>query len=89
MASRRFVVVEVEHSAKPPVPVNRTIIRSNSPVSVDQSVTEPPMVSFTVIVVYVFSPLRDATTPANEDHPIQAFVFDRAHGPLCIGVQVW
>jgi hypothetical protein len=50
MTSRRFVVVEVEHSTKPPVPVNLTIIRSNSPVSVDQSITEPLMVSFPVVM---------------------------------------
>jgi hypothetical protein len=42
-----------------------------------------------VTVVYVFGPPNDATTPANEDYPIQAFVFDRAHEPLCIGVQAW
>jgi hypothetical protein len=50
MTSRRFVVVEVEHSAKPPVPANLTIIRGNSPVSVDQSITEPLMVSFPVVM---------------------------------------
>ena len=54
MTSRRFAVVEVEHSIEPPAPVNRTIICSNSPVTVDQSVTEPLMVSFPVAMIHVF-----------------------------------
>jgi hypothetical protein len=46
--SHRFAVVKVEYSTKPPAPVYRTIIRSNSLVSIDQSVTEPLVVSFPV-----------------------------------------
>jgi len=48
MTSRRFAVVEVEHSTEPPAPVYWSIMRSNSRVPVDQFVAEPLMISFPV-----------------------------------------
>ena len=47
------------------------------------------MVSFPVVMVHVFGHRATQRRLPDEDHPIQAFVFDRAHEPLCIGVQVW
>src|ERR1700674_6074179 len=87
MTSRRFAVVEVEHSTEPPAPVYWRIIRSNSRVTVDQFVAEALMISFSVVMVRVFGHRATQRRLPDEDHPIQAFVLDRANKSLriCIG----
>jgi hypothetical protein len=89
MTSRRFAVVEVEHSTEPPAPVYWRIMRSYSRVPVDQFVAEALMISFPVLMVRVFGHRATQRRLPNEDHPIQAFVLDRANKSLRICIQVW
>src|ERR1700687_4266834 len=86
MTSRRFAVVEVEHSTEPPAPVNGSIMRSNSRAPIDQFVAEPLMVSFPVVMVHVFGHRTAQRRLPDEDHPVQAFELDRANTSLRVCV---
>jgi hypothetical protein len=71
-------MVEVEHAAKTLTATNASVIGNISRTRSDQPVAQSLMVPFFVIMLYE---LRHRTTQrrlSDENHPIQAFLLDRA-----------
>ena len=64
------------------------VIVSSARIPSDQSIAQPLMVAFRVIVLHEFRYCATQRRLSDKIHPVQALFFDRANETLGIGVQI-
>jgi hypothetical protein len=80
--------IEVQHSTESLTPLHPCFLHRQSGSGLEQSVLDALVIALRVIVHYEFG---DGTTQRSlpyENHSLQAFLLDRAHEALRMGIQI-
>jgi len=86
--SGHLSIIVVEHSAKSLTPHDRSGLANLSGLWNDQSVAEPLVISFTMIMGHELVNRLSQRAFSEQDHPLQAGLFDTAHKSLGVGIQI-
>ncbi len=85
---RSGAVVEAEHPAESLEALDRPDCRCQTITGLDQPIVDPLVIPLPVIVSRELPGCLPKRRFSEKDHPIEAFIFDRPHEPLGVGVQV-
>ena len=85
---RGLAVVVVEQAAQPLATADASMTTSDAIVPFDQPVIEALMIALSMIMRNVFADRSAKRFLTEEDHPVEAFAFDRQNKPLDESVQI-
>src|SRR3989442_366019 len=89
VASRRLSVIVAQYTTETLSPPHFAHLATDYRLGGNQLIIQSLMVALLVIMRQIVMNRITQRVFTEEDHPIQHFLFDRAHESLTMGVQVW